>query len=118
MSKRRLPRGIFSAGAPLWRVSWHPGPDGIERPSVLDRNGAVLLDVKLGYGEDFARDLAHRIAVLPFIEAQRRLYQEWSAVALRAIKNLQIEVRKLRRRKLVASAGNNPRAGTKRRRGT
>jgi len=48
-------RGV---AATPWTVSLATGDDGHKRPQIIDANGAVLAEVKIGYGMGNARKLA------------------------------------------------------------
>jgi hypothetical protein len=50
-----------------WRATLAPCEDGIMRPQIIDANGALLAEVRLGFGVAFARKLAKFI-----VEAGRK----------------------------------------------
>jgi len=45
-------------GARPWDVADGRGDDGVTRPYVIDANGAMMAEIKVGYGMEFARKFA------------------------------------------------------------
>lgn len=48
-----------------WRVTTYMGDDGVLRPAVIGRGGVLIAEVMVGFGFEFAMQVAHIIAAAP-----------------------------------------------------